>query len=230
MIAAEFFDQEPGALAIALLGKVLRHRYHHPDRGPKWLSARILETEAYYLTEHGSHSSQGFTESRKAMFMEPGTLYMYYARGGDSLNFSARGKGNGVLVKSGVPVVDHKSPSESLEVMAELNPVNGRRRPTDKLCSGQTLLCKSLALKVREWNREQLRRGRFVLDDTGYRPARVIQTTRLGIPAGRDDHLPYRFIDEQYAAFCTSNPLTRRSWKEGRDYRVLDQRSEFCIR
>lgn len=221
MISAEFFDQEPQPLAIALLGKVLRHRYHHPEFGPVWLSARIIETEAYYLAEKGSHSSRGFTGKRKAMFMPPGTIYMYYARGGDSLNFSARGKGNAVLIKSGIPVVDRKSPEISIDVMARLNPVNGRRRPPERLCSGQTLLCKSLGLKVKKWNQQRLMRGRFILDDTGYRPVRIIQTTRLGIPEGRDHHLPYRFIDEAFAASSTNNPLTKRSWREGRDYRIL---------
>jgi len=67
-------------LARALIGKVLRHRVDHPDGGRIWLAAKIIETEAYYLTEKGSHSSLGWTEARRAMFMEPGTIYMYYAR------------------------------------------------------------------------------------------------------------------------------------------------------
>ena len=42
-------------------------------------------------------------------------------------------------------------------------------------------------------------------------------TTRLGIPLGRDEHLPYRFVDHAYAPFCTRNPLGR-TREEGRDY------------
>jgi 3-methyladenine DNA glycosylase Mpg len=37
----------------------------------------------------------------------------------------------------------------------------------------------------------------------------IIQTTRLGITAGRDEHLPYRFVDPAYARFSTRNPLRR---------------------
>ncbi len=57
-----------------------------------WLSARIIETEAYYVAEKGSHASLGYTEKRKALFLDGGHIYMYYARGGDSLNFSAQAR------------------------------------------------------------------------------------------------------------------------------------------
>lgn len=93
----DFFDRDAQMLARELLGKVIRHRV-----GEIWLSARIIETEAYYVAEKGSHASLGYTEKRKALFLDGGHIYMYYARGGDSLNFSAHGPGNAVLIKSGV--------------------------------------------------------------------------------------------------------------------------------
>ena len=214
-----FFDKDPELLAMSLLGKILRRRTNHPT-GDVWLAARIIETEAYYITEKGSHASLGFTEKRKALFMKPGTIYMYYARGSDSLNFSARGKGNGVLVKSGFPYVDKKSPSSSVEIMRELNPGGRTARPDEKLCNGQTLLCRSLNLKVPEWNQQQLQRSEFRLEDVGHIPAAIVQCQRIGIPPGRDHHLLLRFVDEEYAPFCTSNPLTKKNWKQGKDYLV----------
>lgn len=214
-----FFDQLPCNLARALLGKVLRHRYRHRGRD-RWLACRIIETEAYYLEERGSHSSRGYTDKRAAMFMPPGTIYMYYARGGDSLNISARGKGNAVLIKSAVVHFDRRSPRENLSVMQHLNPVkgSGKLRPEEKLCSGQTLLCAALGLKVDQWDQQQFDKQHFYVDDSGYQPGTIIQTTRLGIPVGRDEHLMYRYIDYAHAAQCTSNPLSKRSWSEGRDY------------
>lgn len=210
-----FFDQDPCQLAQALLGKVVRHKYND-----HWLACRIIETEAYYLEEQGSHSSQGYTDKRRAMFMPPGTIYMYYARGGDSLNLSARGKGNAVLIKSGIPWFDRKSPRANLPIMQQLNPVkgSGQLRPEHKLCSGQTLLCASLALKVARWDQQQFDMQHFYIDDVGYHPEQIIQTTRLGIPVGRDEHLMYRYIDYTYAKQCTSNPLNKRDWQQGRDY------------
>lgn len=192
---------------MALVGRVLRHRLSHPVFGDIWLAARIIETEAYYRGEKGSHSSLGFTEKRRAMFMKPGTIYMYYARGGDSLNFSARGDGNGVLVKSGVAHIDRYCRAENLKVMQALNPINGRPRTIDKLCSGQTLLCRSLGLKVPQWNQKSLKRGKLVLATPSSLPHKLVQAARIGIPAGRDDHLPYRFVDFQAAQHATQNPL-----------------------
>jgi len=209
IVLPTFFDREPLELAQSLIGKVLRHRINDPTHGNIWLSAKIIETEAYYQTERGSHSSLGFTEKRKAMFMEPGTIYMYYARGGDSLNFSARGDGNGVLIKSGLAFMDQHSSEISLSVMQQLNPINGRMRSPERLCSGQTLLCRSLSLKVPDWNQGSLKRNKLVLEDVGYCPDRLVQCKRLGIPEGRDEHLPYRFVDYEYTRSATSNPTAR---------------------
>ncbi len=209
IVLPTFFDREPLELAQSLIGKVLRHRINDPAHGNIWLSAKIIETEAYYQTERGSHSSLGFTEKRKAMFMEPGTIYMYYARGGDSLNFSARGDGNGVLIKSGLAFMDQHSSEISLSVMQQLNPINGRMRSPERLCSGQTLLCRSLGLKVPDWNQGSLKRNKLLLEDVGYCPDRLVQCKRLGIPEGRDEHLPYRFVDYEYTRSATSNPTAR---------------------
>ncbi len=222
MLGNDFFNKEPEDLAIALLGKVLRRRINHSNLGKLWLAARIIETEAYYLTEKGSHSSLGFTQSRKAMFMKPGTIYMYYARGGDSLNFSASGKGNGVLIKSAFPYIDKKSPQSTIGVMQELNPGRQSLREQKKLCNGQTLLCKSLDLKVPDWNQKQLNRSAFRVDDVNQLPKSIVQCRRLGIPAGRDSHLMLRYVDNDYAHCCTSNPLTRRNWQRGKDYLILN--------
>ncbi|WLG65217.1 DNA-3-methyladenine glycosylase [Pseudomonas sp. FP1762] len=211
-----FFDRDAQVLAQALLGKVIRHRV-----GDLWLSARIIETEAYYCAEKGSHASLGYTEKRKALFLDGGHIYMYYARGGDSLNFSAQGPGNAVLIKSAYPWVDEVSGPASLAQMLLNNPdAQGRPRPTQKLCAGQTLLCKALGLKVPMWDAKRFDHELLLVEDPGPPPAQIIQTTRLGIPLGRDEHLMYRFVDAGYAQWCTRNPL-RRGQVEGRDYILL---------
>ncbi|MHB2250010.1 DNA-3-methyladenine glycosylase [Pseudomonas fitomaticsae] len=215
-LADTFFDRDAQTLARDLLGKVIRHRV-----GDLWLSARIIETEAYYCEEKGSHASLGYTEKRKALFLDGGHIYMYYARGGDSLNFSAQGPGNAVLIKSAYPWVDEISGPASLAQMLLNNPdAQGRPRPSQKLCAGQTLLCKALGLKVPVWDAKRFDHEILLVEDTGPAPTHVIQTTRLGIPHGRDEHLMYRFVDAAYALWCTRNPL-RRGQVEGRDYFLL---------
>ena len=215
-LADAFFDRDAQTLARDLLGKVIRHRV-----GDLWLSARIIETEAYYFEEKGSHASLGYTEKRKALFLDGGHIYMYYARGGDSLNFSAQGPGNAVLIKSAYPWVDQLSGPASLAQMLLNNPDSqGHPRPSQKLCAGQTLLCKALGLKVPVWDAKRFDHEVLLVEHVGQTPAHIIQTTRLGIPHGRDEHLMYRFVDATYAAYCTRNPL-RRGQVEGRDYFVL---------
>ncbi|QSB20784.1 DNA-3-methyladenine glycosylase [Pseudomonas sp. 15A4] len=213
-----FFNRDAQTLARDLLGKVIRHKV-----GDLWLSARIIETEAYYVAEKGSHSSLGYTEKRKALFLEGGHIYMYYARGGDSLNFSAEGPGNAVLIKSAYPWVDAVSDENALARMLLNNPdASGNVRTPERLCAGQTLLCKALGLKVPMWDAKRFDEEQLFVEDVGQRPPRIIQTTRLGIPAGRDEHLMYRFVDAAYARFCTRNPV-RRGQVEGRDYTFIEQ-------
>jgi DNA-3-methyladenine glycosylase len=217
MVPREFFERDAQELARALLGKVIRHRV-----GRLWLAAMIVETEAYYEREKGSHASLGRTPSREALFMPAGTLYMYYARGGDSLNISAAGAGNAVLVKSGIPWFDHLSPiGPALRAMQRMNPSPRGKRTLERLCAGQTLLCRALGLKVKDWDRKELDPARLTIEDVGYRPERVVQARRLGIPPGRDEHLMYRFIDQLRVSSSTSNPLTRRTYREGIDYVIL---------
>lgn len=206
MIQDSFFNRDAKAVAADLLGKIIRKRH-----GGAVLSARIVETECYYIDEKGSHASLGYTEKRRALFMDAGTIYMYYARGKDSLNVSCMGEGNAVLIKGGAPFTDNTSPAETLEIMRGLNPMpDGRMRPLKRLCAGQTLLCRSLGIKLTEWDGKRFVPGELWLEDVGYRPELIIQTVRLGIPEGRDEHLPYRFIDSAYADCCTSNPLTKK--------------------
>ncbi|MBV2133680.1 DNA-3-methyladenine glycosylase [Pseudomonas sp. MAP12] len=220
-LADAFFDRDACLVARELLGKIIRHRV-----GELWLSARIIETEAYYLTDKGSHASLGYTEKRRALFLDGGHIYMYYARGGDSLNFSAHGAGNAVLIKSALPWQDAVSGPDSLACMQANNPDRqGQPRPREKLCAGQTLLCRTLGLKVPDWDGQRFDWHRLFVEDVGERPAQIVQTTRLGIPRGRDEHLEYRFVEAAYARHCTRNPL-RRGQREGTDFHLIDVKEQ----
>ncbi len=192
-----FFNRPTLTVAKELLGKVIFHKYQNI-----WLKAQIIETEAYLMEEKASHASLGFTAKRKALFMPPGTIYMYYARGKDSFNISTGNAGDAVLIKSCVPYLDGSNDSLMLKTMQKLNPVKN----VERLCSGQTLLARSLNLKVKDWDQKQLNEKSLIIKDVGYLPKSIIQTTRLGIPKGRDEELPYRFIDYNYVDYCTKRP------------------------
>lgn len=197
-----FFDRDAETVAKDLLGKVLCVQYQS-----RWLKARIIETESYYIHEKGSHASLGWTQKRHALFMPPGTIYMYYSRGGDSLNISCRGAGNAVLIKSGFPFIDMFECDAMLAMMQQLNPAkNGTARPIHKLCAGQSLLCKSLGLKVKVWDQQSFDHQKFYIADAQECVPIIVQTTRLGIAIDRDAHLPLRFIDYRYRYYCTKKP------------------------
>lgn len=200
MLTPDFFNRDALLVAKDLLGKVIYKRYD-----TIWLSAMIIETEAYYLEDKGSHASLGWTTKRQALFMPPGTIYMYYARGGDSLNISCQGEGNAVLIKAGIPYTDDPA---ILDIMHKLNPVKNslRKRADHRLCAGQTLLCKALNIKVPEWDQQLFNKDNFYIKDVAYSPENIVQTARLGIPEGRDEHLPYRFIDANYLLAATKKP------------------------
>src|SRR3989339_1075442 len=204
MLSHSFFNQDAVQLAKKLLGKVLCARYQQI-----FLCAKIIETEAYYIHEKASHASLGYTEKRKALFMPAGTIYMYYSRGGDSLNVSAKGEGNAVLIKSAVPYEKAENFDQMILSMQRLNPKpDGSFRDPLKLCSGQVLMCRSLGLTVKKWDQQQFNEDFFICN-VNYRPKKIIQTTRLGIRPDRDAHLPYRFIDEKYLKYCTKHKSAR---------------------
>ncbi len=218
-LAADFFDRDAQQVAESLLGLVLCHRL-----GRRWLMASLVEAEAYYLEDKASHASLGYTDKRRALFLPSGTVYMYYARGGDSFNVSVRGAGNAVLFKAGLPLLHEHvsgpaarrwSPAQAramLKRMARLNPLpDGSARPVDRLCAGQTLLCRALGLKVPEWDCRTLPSPGLVLVDVGYRPERIVRARRLGIPAHRDPHHLYRAVDLARVRAATQNPLGSRA-------------------
>ena len=191
MLSNYFFARDPQIVARELLGKVLCVKYQGI-----WLKAIITATEAYYLEDKASHASLGYTPKRQALFMTPGTIYMYYSRGGDSLNVSCQGAGNAVLIKSAYPFLQGRDVKKMVQLMQRLNPQKNslQPRPLEKLCGGQALLCRALNLKVTQWDKKKFDRKKFYIMACGYKPREIKQTPRLGIPLGRDEHLPYRFV------------------------------------
>jgi DNA-3-methyladenine glycosylase len=215
MLNKDIFNHEPIEVAKKLIGKILCHKVDGI-----WLKAMIIETEAYYANEPGSHASKGRTKSKEAFYMPAGTIYMYYSRGSDSIGFSTLGDGNSVLIKSGIPFLEGEIGSEMLSKMHELNPINGRKREDNLLCSGQTLICKSLGLKVKDWNKKNLDENNLKIMDIGYSPKPLVACRRLGIPENRNYKLLHRVFDAKYSKSITEDPRTLNA-VEGLDYEYL---------
>uniref|UniRef100_A0A1A7YFJ8 DNA-3-methyladenine glycosylase n=1 Tax=Iconisemion striatum TaxID=60296 RepID=A0A1A7YFJ8_9TELE len=136
----DFFNQPCISLAKAFLGKVLVRRCADGTE----LRGRIVETEAYPGGEDkASHSAGGKrTERNTAMFMKPGTIYVYPIYGIYlCMNVSSEGEGAAVLLRSLEPLQGHF-------VMRELRAARrkeGARQLKDKeLCNGPSKLCQAL--------------------------------------------------------------------------------------
>lgn len=119
-------------LAKSLLGCVL---YHVTPQGV--CSGKIVETEAYLGgADKAAHSYNGRrTERNAAMYMKPGTCYVYSVYGmHNCANISSAGEGAAVLIRA-------LEPLEGIDVM------RSRRKSVKKdveLCSGPAKLCKAL--------------------------------------------------------------------------------------
>ncbi|XP_066530674.1 DNA-3-methyladenine glycosylase [Hoplias malabaricus] len=138
-----FFNQPCVALAKAFLGKVLVRR--HSD-GTE-LRGRVVETEAYLGGEDkASHSAGGKrTERNAAMFMKPGTIYVYPIYGIYlCMNVSSQGEGAAVLLRS-------LEPLQGQDVMRRLRAAKrreGAKALKDKeLCNGPSKLCQALDIQ-----------------------------------------------------------------------------------
>jgi DNA-3-methyladenine glycosylase len=84
-----FYDHSCEDLAKNLLGKTLVRKLSDGTR----LAGIIVETEAYLGgDDKASHSYDGKkTAKNEAMFMDPGTFYVYSIYGSACVNISARG-------------------------------------------------------------------------------------------------------------------------------------------
>lgn len=139
-----FYDQQCKALAIALLGNVLVRKVDG-----QLLSGKIVETEAYLgIVDQAAHSYKGKRTSRnEAMFMRPGTCYVYSIYGiHHCVNISSCGEGAAVLIRALEPI-------GGVEKMRELR--GNFAGEEYNLCKGPGNLCKALNI-TKEQNKQDL--------------------------------------------------------------------------
>lgn len=193
-VGAGFFRQPCISLAKALLGKVLARRREDGTE----LRGRIVETEAYLGGEDAaSHSAGGKRTARNAaMFMTPGTIYVYPIYGIYlCMNISSEGEGAAVLLRS-------LEPLQGQPTMRQLRAARrreGARPLKDKeLCNGPSKLCQALDI-LRCFDRRDLASDAQVWLERDpvadpARPGDVVSTSRIGIDShGEWAKKPLRF-------------------------------------
>lgn len=180
-LGEDFFKQPCITLAKAFLGKVLVRRCADGTE----LRGKIVETEAYLGGEdEASHSAGGKrTERNTAMFMKPGTIYVYPIYGIYlCMNVSSEGEGAAVLLRS-------LEPLQGQPVMRQLRAARrkeGARHLKDKeLCNGPSKLCQALNIP-RCFDRRDLASDPEVWlesdpDTSPAKPQDIVSAPRIGI-------------------------------------------------
>ncbi|ELU15282.1 hypothetical protein CAPTEDRAFT_104419 [Capitella teleta] len=195
----DFFECSCEQLARKLLGQRLVRILADGRR----LSGRIVETEAYVGAEDkAAHSYKGKRTARnEAMFMQPGTAYVYHIYGTlTCVNVSSQGEGHAVLIRA-------LEPEEGLPQMKKHRGVKradgGEGLKLTDLASGPSKLTQALSINRAEFDKEDLVSCKRLWLEEGSLGAdeQVVSTARVGIEKAEEwASKPLRF----YLKGCNS--------------------------
>ncbi|XP_018426287.1 PREDICTED: DNA-3-methyladenine glycosylase [Nanorana parkeri] len=189
-LSSDFYEKPCIDLAKSFLGQILVRKL--PD-GLE-LRGKIVETESYLGGEdEASHSRGGKrTERNVAMYMKPGTIYVYQIYGVYfCMNISSKGDGAAVLLRSLEPI-------EGLDEMRNLRSVRrnaSKSLKNKELCNGPSKLCQALDIN------KSFDRGDLASDPNAWleagsdvREEDIVSCARIGIGyAGEWKHKSLRF-------------------------------------
>uniref|UniRef100_A0A8C5Q526 DNA-3-methyladenine glycosylase n=1 Tax=Leptobrachium leishanense TaxID=445787 RepID=A0A8C5Q526_9ANUR len=203
-LKSDFYEQTCTALAKTLLGKILVRKM--PD-GTE-LRGRIVETESYLGgADDASHSRGGKrTERNMAMYMKPGTLYVYQIYGlYFCMNISSLGDGAAVLLRSLEPLKGFHCMQTFRSILR-----NEHSKPLkDKdLCNGPAKLCQAMSID-KTFDKKDLTTDHMIWLETGLEPEipeeDIVSCSRIGIGnVGVWTHKPLRFYirGSKYVSVC----------------------------
>jgi DNA-3-methyladenine glycosylase len=151
----------------------------------------IVETEAYSEDDPASHSHRGPTPRNRSMFGPPGHIYVYRIYGVHlCLNVvtGPEGEGSAVLMRA-------LEPTEGIEAMRQRRGVAGVR----DICNGPAKLCQ--ALGVEESHDGEDLWGEFtILRGPGIEPARIAESTRIGITRASEVRRRYLIAGDPFVS------------------------------
>ena len=173
-----FFDNNCDVMSKKLLGKILCRKL---DDGTI-LKGKIVETEMYPgSTDKASHSFNAKKTKRNgAMFMDPGTSYVYYIYGMYfCFNISTKETGGAILIRA-------LEPLQGLDEMRKFRQtkLKSPKKFKDKdLCSGPSKLCQALniAISHNELDLTQDEANLWVEDADDLEDDQIYVSKRIGI-------------------------------------------------
>ena len=193
-----FYSGDPRRVARELLGKILVRE------GPRRLTARIVEVEAYLgEKDPASHSAAGNTARTSVLFGPPGHAYIYFIYGNHyCLNVSCEpaGQAGGVLFRAVEPLsgVEEMAQARGLRIHDSESPAS---KELIKLTSGPGRLCEAFGITRTRDNGGDLTSPASSLwigsDGTGH-PRGIRTSPRIGIT---------KAIDKPWRYFLSDNPF-----------------------
>lgn len=189
----DFYNQDTVTIARNFLGCYL---IHNSPEGPT--IGKIVETEAYLAHDPASHAFKGQTERTKAMFGEPGRVYIYFTYGMYycfNVTTAPAGVGEAVLIRA-------LEPLEGIELMQKRRSASKKTKShdvalkTEALCSGPAKLVIAMGINKQMYGHDLTKEPLYILskDDMRFeenKPFEITTTTRIGISSSKD--LPLRF-------------------------------------
>ena len=186
-LTRSFYERDALAVARDLIGCIFVHDHSSGRTG-----VRLVEVEAYRGEQDpGSHGFRGETHRTRTMFGPPGRLYVYFTYGMHwcgNVVCGPEGVCEAVLLRAGEPVVG-------------VEHIRARRQRVEDdrlLASGPARLAQAMGIGRAHDGASLLRGGRmWIAEDevTGeFRAREIAQTVRVGLGAGRGEHIPWRFV------------------------------------
>ncbi|VDO94504.1 unnamed protein product [Soboliphyme baturini] len=192
----EFFNRSCLDVASSMLGKLMVRRLSDETGAEKELVVRVVETEAYLgVIDRASHSYNGRKTARNtAMFMNPGTAYVYNIYGMyQCINISTLEEGSAVLIRAAEPIA-------GLDEMIRARSTNRARSSalkTKDLCSGPSKLCQALSITKQAFDQHDLTTSlKLYLAEDGFSTTTddIVACPRIGIEyASEWAKKPWRF-------------------------------------
>ena len=158
--------------AQALLGWEL---IHYTPYGP--VGGIIIETEAYASNDPASHSFKGVTSRTQPMFLEAGTVYMYFIYGMHwcfNIVTGPVGTGEAVLIRALKPTIGQ-------DIMHK----NRHTQAVSKLCNGPGSLVQALGIPPL-YNGRKLSDTHLELRPPAEKLPLVQASTRIGITKAKE--------------------------------------------
>lgn len=171
ILGKRFYEQDTLTVAKKLLGKIFCKK----NADGTILKGKIVETEAYTQEEPACHAYRGKTKRSETLFMQGGTLYVYFIYG----------------MYHCVNVVTEKENYGSAVLIRAIEPINNNFEK--RAAAGPAKLCKIFNI-TKELNKIDITKRNSIIrieDNTDLKENEIIQTVRIGISNATE--LPWRF-------------------------------------